>query len=38
MSEKAPRKASPDDFFAIPDNERFHELIGGEIIEKASPS
>jgi Uma2 family endonuclease len=38
MSEKAFRKASRDDFFAIPDNERFHELIGGEIIEKASPS
>lgn len=38
MSERAHHKATLDDFFAIPENERFHELIGGEIIEKASPS
>lgn len=26
------------DFLAIPEGERFHELIGGEIVEKAMPA
>jgi Uma2 family endonuclease len=38
MSRSAKRKASLDDFWAIPESERFHELIGGELIEKAAPS
>ncbi|HEY4183095.1 MAG TPA: Uma2 family endonuclease [Kofleriaceae bacterium] len=32
------RRATIEDFLAIPEDERFHELIGGEIIRKASPS
>lgn len=27
-----------EDFFALPEDRRFHELIAGEIVEKASPS
>lgn len=32
------RPATVEDFLAIPEHERFHELVGGEIIPKASPS
>jgi Uma2 family endonuclease len=32
------RPASLEDFWAIPEAERFHELIGGEIVPKATPS
>ena len=32
------RRATIADLLAIPDDERFHELINGEIVEKASPS
>lgn len=32
------RKASLDDFGAIPEVTRFHELIAGDLIEKAAPS
>ena len=38
MSESARRQATADDFWAIPEAERFHELIGGELIQKATPS
>ena len=38
MSDAVRGKATFADFWAIPEDERFHELIGGEIIEKASPS
>ncbi len=38
MSESVRRQATADDFWAIPDAERFHELIGGELIQKATPS
>lgn len=38
MSESAGRTATLDDFWAIPEEQRFHELIGGELIEKAAPS
>jgi hypothetical protein len=32
------RGATVDDFWAIPEPERFHEFLGGELIEKAHPS
>jgi Uma2 family endonuclease len=38
MSQRAPRRATQADFWAIPEHERFHELIDGVLIEKASPS
>lgn len=38
MSESAHRRATLEDFWAIPEARRFHELIGGELIEKAAPS
>lgn len=34
----ARRSATLDDFWAIPEADRFHELIAGEIIPKAAPS
>lgn len=38
MTEPVRRKATIEDFYAIPEERRFHELIAGEIIEKANPS
>jgi len=38
MSELARRAAALEDFWAIPEGERFHELIGGELVPKAAPS
>ncbi len=38
MSESARRQATLADFWAIAESERFHELIAGELIEKAAPS
>jgi Uma2 family endonuclease len=38
MMQPIRRKATLDDFWAIPEEDRFHELIAGEIIPKASPS
>ena len=38
MSDPARRTATIEDFYALPEDRRFHELIAGEIIEKASPS
>jgi hypothetical protein len=38
MTEPARRKATIEDFCALPEDGRFHELIGGEIVEKANPS
>lgn len=35
---KARPGATIDDFLAIPEDRRFHELIAGELIEKAAPS
>jgi Uma2 family endonuclease len=32
------RRATLADLYAIPEDERFHELIDGEIVEKAAPS
>lgn len=37
-SAKAPSRATLGDFLAIPEERRFHELIAGEIVEKAAPS
>jgi len=38
MSQSVRRVATLDDFWAIPEAERFHELIGGELNPKAAPS
>lgn len=38
MTDPFRRRTSLDEFWAIPEAERFHELIAGEIIPKASPS
>jgi Uma2 family endonuclease len=38
VTEPARSKATVEDFYAIPEDKRFHELIGGAIIEKAAPS
>jgi Uma2 family endonuclease len=38
MSQSARRKATLDDFWTIPEGQRFHELMGGELIQKAAPS
>ena len=38
MSQSAQRVASLKDLWAIPEAERFHELLGGELIQKAAPS
>jgi len=35
---KATRSVTTADFLAIPSEQRFHELLGGEIIEKATPT
>lgn len=32
------RRTALEDFWAIPEARRFHELIGGELTEKAAPS
>lgn len=32
------KTATLDEFWAIPDSERFHELLGGELVKKATPS
>jgi Uma2 family endonuclease len=38
MTPSGRRNATLEDFWAIPEAERFHEIIDGEIIPKASPS
>jgi Uma2 family endonuclease len=38
MSQSARPGATLEDFWAIPEDQRFHELIDGELIEKAHPS
>ncbi len=38
MKPSARSGATPDDFWAIPETNRFHELIGGEVTQKAAPS
>lgn len=38
MTQSASRKATLEDFWAIPEDRRFHELIAGELTPKAAPS
>jgi Uma2 family endonuclease len=38
MSGSVRRQATQADFWAIPEGQRFHELIDGMLIEKAAPS
>lgn len=38
MSKVARRPASHEDFLSIPESQRFHELIDGEIVERSAPS
>jgi Uma2 family endonuclease len=38
MSQSAKPRATLSDFWAIPESERFHEFVAGELIEKAAPS
>src|SRR6478609_6563907 len=38
MSLSARRGATLEDFWAIPEGERFHEFMSGEIAERAAPS
>ncbi|MDB4961689.1 MAG: hypothetical protein JWP01_1688 [Myxococcales bacterium] len=38
MTDSARRTATPAEFWAIPEGSRFHELIGGELVDKAAPS
>lgn len=38
MARPARTNATLDDFWSIPEADRFHELIGGELIQKAAPS
>ncbi len=38
MSQSARRAATIEDFWAIPEAERFHELIAGQLIQKAAPT
>jgi len=38
VSSTARSTATVEDFLAIPEERRFHELLGGEIVEKATPS
>lgn len=38
MSDVAKRGATAEDFLAIPAHERFHELLGDDLVERAAPS
>jgi Uma2 family endonuclease len=38
MSQSVRRAATLADFWAIAEGERFHELVGGELVEKAAPT
>jgi Uma2 family endonuclease len=38
MPQAAPRPISLQEFWAIPEHESFHELIGGDLLPKAAPS
>jgi Uma2 family endonuclease len=38
MTHSAHRRSTVEDFWAIPEDKRFHELIDGVITEKATPS
>ncbi|MCZ7684811.1 MAG: Uma2 family endonuclease [Sandaracinaceae bacterium] len=38
MPDAAARAATLEDFLSMPEERRFHELLGGAIVEKATPS
>src|SRR4051812_42032152 len=38
MSQSARRSATLEDFWAIPEANRFHELVAGELTQKAAPT
>ena len=38
MAAVTPRRAILSDLLALPEGERFHEIIGGELVRKAEPS
>jgi Uma2 family endonuclease len=38
MSHLARHGATLDDFWAIPEDRRFHELVAGELVEKTAPT
>lgn len=38
MSSAERRKATLDDLLAIPEERRFHELLAGDLVEKAAPT
>jgi Uma2 family endonuclease len=38
MSQVTGQRFTLDDFWAIPEADRFHELLAGELIQKAAPS
>lgn len=38
MSQSFRRAATLEDFWALPEAQRFHEFLNGELIEKATPS
>jgi Uma2 family endonuclease len=38
MSQSARRPTTLEDFFALPECERFHELRAGELVQKAAPT
>jgi Uma2 family endonuclease len=38
MTQSARRRSTLDDFWAIPEEVRFHELVAGELVQKAAPS
>lgn len=38
MARPSQHPATQDDFWNIPEEQRFHELIGGQLAEKAAPS
>jgi Uma2 family endonuclease len=38
MAQSSQPRATLDDLLAIPEDERFHEILGGELVRKAAPS
>jgi len=38
MAHPAPRLATLDDLLAIPEDQRFHEIVAGDLVRKAMPS
>ena len=38
MTDPVRRRATIEDFWAIPEEDRFHEFLGGEVVPKAAPT